>query len=222
MYEKLILLSITITKKEKIMKTHKISTRILILLLIFLSFSPAQLFSQQKMDGRVIKSGTWKGQTVQYVGGEIAVRLKTGTEITSITKLLPQFNATLTSNFDNLRWGWITIADTADIMPVILALQNNPAVEMAEPNFITHTHSLPNDPYFAGTSPATYAYQWALKNTSQVPPGGTTGADIDATDTWNITNGNSNVIIVILDSGIPMQNGALCHPDFQNQNRIIL
>lgn len=204
------------------MKPEKISARNFFLLLIFLSFFPAQLFSQGKIDSRIIKSGIWKGQNVEYIGGEIAIRLKTGIDATSITKLLPQYNSSLSKNFDDLRWGWISIADTSDIMPVISALQNNSDVETIEPNFITHTHSLPNDPYFAGTSPATYAYQWALKNTSQVPPSGLTGADIDATDTWNITNGNSYVIIGILDSGIPMQNGVLSHPDLQNQNRIIL
>jgi len=191
------------------MNTERINSKILILLLILLSVSTANLFSQEKMGGRMIKSGIWKGQAVKYAGGEIAIRLKSGGDAASITSLLSQYKATLTKNFDNLGWGWITMADTSDIMPVISALTNNSAVETAEPNFITHTHSLPNDPYFAGTSPANYAYQWALKNMSQVPPGGATGADIDATDAWNLTTGSPNVIIGMLDSGIPIQNGVL-------------
>ena len=42
---------------------------------------------------------------------------------------------------------------------------------------------------------------------------GTIDADIDAPEAWNISTGNSDVIIAILDTGIPMQNGSLSHPD---------
>lgn len=107
-------------------------------------------------------------------------------------------------------------------MAVISALQKSPDVAMAEPDFVTHTHVLPNDPYFNGTSPATYPYQWALRNTGQVPPGGTSGADIHATDAWDITTGSSSVIVGVLDSGIPMLNGSLSHPDLDDPNKIVL
>ncbi len=58
--------------------------------------------------------------------------------------------------------------------------------------------------------------------TGQVPPGGTSGADIHATDAWSITTGSSTVLIGVLDSGIPMLNGSLSHPDLNDQNKIII
>jgi subtilisin family serine protease len=39
---------------------------------------------------------------------------------------------------------------------------------------------------------------------------------------WNHTRGNPNLIIGILDTGIPIQNNNLSHPELQNTNRIVL
>ena len=72
-----------------------------------------------------------------------------------------------------------------------------------------------DDPYFLN--------QWALNNISQDPPHGTADADIDAPQGWDITTGDPNIItIAILDTGIPMKDGTLSHPDLNDQNKIIL
>lgn len=204
------------------MKMMKALTRSFLLAFTVSVLVPTMLLSQQKIAGRTIISGIWNGQSVKYVAGEIAVRLRTGAFPSALTPLLNQFHGTIKQNFDQLRWGWISVPDTIDIMPVISALQKDSTVQIAEPNFIDHASVFPNDPYFDGTSPATYSHQWALKNTGQTPPSGTPGADIDASDAWNITTGSSNVIIAILDTGIPMQDGSLSHPDLSDANRIIL
>ena len=204
------------------MKTIKDISKAIFFTLIIFILLPTNLFSQTKVGGRAVISGIWNGKAVKYASGEIAVELKENTLTTQLSPIFKKYNAVLIQNFDKLGWGWITIPDSTDIITVISELQKNPAIKTVEPNFITHTSSLPNDPYFNGTSPATYPYQWALKNTGQVPPGGTVNADIDATDAWDITTGSSNVIIGILDTGIPMQNGVLSHPDLEDPNRIIL
>jgi hypothetical protein len=55
----------------------------------------------------------------------------------------------------------------------------------------------PNDSLFY------YKYQWGLKK-------------IQAPDAWSITTGDSNMIIGILDSGIPLVNGIVTHEDFNS------
>ena len=61
-------------------------------------------------------------------------------------------------------------------------------------NCVALAQVIPNDPSFLPN-------QWALRDTGQ--NGGTPGADIRASLAWAITEGDTNVVLVILDSGIP-------------------
>jgi len=56
----------------------------------------------------------------------------------------------------------------------------------------------PNDEYFPN--------QWHLHNTGQ--SGGTPGADINAPEAWEITTGDPNIVIAVIDSGVDSN-----HPD---------
>jgi len=71
-------------------------------------------------------------------------------------------------------------------------------VKYAEPDFIVKTDVIPNDPSFGE--------QWALNNTGQ--NGGTPDADIDAPEAWDITTGDTNIVVGVIDSGIDY-----LHPD---------
>jgi thermitase len=59
---------------------------------------------------------------------------------------------------------------------------------------------IPNDSSFAD--------QWSLRNIGTNVPNGTPGADIKATDAWDVTTGDSAIIVAVLDTGI-----RLTHPD---------
>lgn len=78
------------------------------------------------------------------------------------------------------------------VRDAIRLYRKNPAVLYAEPDYIVQASGIPNDPFF-GT-------QWNLHNTGQ--NGGTTGADIHATEAWDITTGSSNVVVAVIDTGI--------------------
>jgi subtilisin family serine protease len=69
-----------------------------------------------------------------------------------------------------------------------------------DPNAITPS-SDPNDEFFSK--------QWHLSNTGQ--SGGTAGADINALAAWEITTGDPNVVIAVIDSGVDPS-----HPDLIN------
>lgn len=70
------------------------------------------------------------------------------------------------------------------------------------PDLLTYNDvTCSNDPFFTD--------QWGLKNTGQ--NGGTSGIDINACDAWNITEGDVNITIAVLDHGIEMD-----HPDINN------
>ena len=73
-----------------------------------------------------------------------------------------------------------------DIQDIIQEYTQNPLVLYAEPNNVYHFCEIPNDPYFN--------QQWSLDHTRDF--------DIDAPEAWDIKNGDSNVIIAIVDSGV--------------------
>ena len=54
-----------------------------------------------------------------------------------------------------------------------------------------------------------YKYQWSLENTGQ--SGGIEDVDIDASEAWEITMGNADITIAIIDSGIDFN-----HPDLMD------
>jgi subtilisin family serine protease len=78
-----------------------------------------------------------------------------------------------------------------------------PFVMYAEPNWVVHRASVPNDPSFG--------LEWGLRNTGQTVNGGdlgTAGADIRATQAWDIFTGDPNFVIADIDTGLQYT-----HPD---------
>lgn len=199
------------------MLLYKKYLKIFLAILVFMiAFTSEDLIAQQIIGGKVVKRGIWNNKEVEYADGQIALKLKSGVQMQSVIPLINKLNATIVENFDKLRWALLELPTGTDIFSVITALMNNPMIEAVEPNMMAQTTFNPNDPSFQD------GHQWALRNIGQNPPGGTNDADIDAPEAWNITQGNSNIIIGILDSGIPMLSGSLSHPDLDDLNKIIL
>jgi hypothetical protein len=68
---------------------------------------------------------------------------------------------------------------------------------------------------------------WWLKNTGQTlsnpisgPATGTPGADVNAVDAWNLTQGSPNVVVAVLDTGIDLANPDLASVLWTNPNEI--
>lgn len=73
-------------------------------------------------------------------------------------------------------------------------LRADAAVEYAEPDQMRYPHAVPNDPLYSG--------QWYLQSAGSTP------SAINATGTWDVTTGNSAVVIAVLDTGV-----LYSHPD---------
>ena len=82
--------------------------------------------------------------------------------------------------------------------------QNHPDVRYAEPDYLVYAHVIPNDPSFGEL--------WGLLNTGQTvyEDPGTPGADIRATEGWDIWTGDPNFRIAVIDTGVNYN-----HPDLQ-------
>ncbi|MEJ5258791.1 MAG: S8 family serine peptidase [Anaerohalosphaeraceae bacterium] len=87
-----------------------------------------------------------------------------------------------------------------DVQKARIAFQATPGVQYASPDYIRTKALVPNDTYFGQL--------WGLHNVGQ--SGGTFDADIDAPEAWNLSVGNQNIVVAVIDTGIDYT-----HPDLQ-------
>ena len=78
------------------------------------------------------------------------------------------------------------------LLDIIAEYRKDADVEYAQLNYILKMFSPPNDEY--------YGEQWALNNTGQT--GGTSDADIDAPEAWDLSGGTNNVVVAVIDTGV--------------------
>ncbi len=154
-------------------------------------------------DGSVINAGS-SGAAVRYRQGEVIVKFRDGASAATLATAQPGSGgqalkpfAAGRHRFQHLRLGKGVTVDEA-----VTKYRQDPAVEYAEPNYVYQLSGLPNDPLFPEL--------WGLHNTGQSVRGvvGTPGADIHASEAWDITTGSATVIIALIDTGI-----AYDHPD---------
>jgi len=113
--------------------------------------------------------------------------------------ILKERNDKFKKNSHNLdRLYLLKLSKNTDINKIVKKFNEDKNIEYAQPNFIYTIDSTPNDPYFDDL--------WGLHNTGQ--EGGTTDADIDAPEAWDIFTGNFDVLIGVIDTGIQYN-----HPD---------
>ncbi len=84
----------------------------------------------------------------------------------------------------------------------VAALERDPDVLYAEPNWPRRAAAVPDDRFFG--------LQWGLRSTGQEVNGspGLSGVDIDAASAWDTTVGNRAVVVAVIDSGTAVE-----HPD---------
>lgn len=142
--------------------------------------------------------------TTAAVPGEYVVKLKAGMVQGMSTEILSQrLNSYVKEKISGqnivvVKKAIFQMSDSA-----IKSLNQNPLVELAEPNFIYKIKRAPTDPMYIQT--------WGLANTGQPDPKnqvGVAGIDINAEKAWEIQTGTREKIIAVIDTGIDYN-----HPD---------
>jgi thermitase len=185
---------------------------VLTLLAVFCLSLPALAAS---FNGKAIFEGVWKGEKIEYVEGEILFKARPGVKTSDLENLFSASRARMVEGLDQIDMGKLEVVPAVDIFQAMEKLNASPLIEFAEPNMIDRAQYPPNDYYFAN------GYQWGLYNVGQ-PGGCLSGSDIHVPSAWDITPGSPDVLIAILDSGIPMVGSFLNHPDLSNSSRYIL
>ena len=134
------------------------------------------------------------------LSNKINVRLKESTSIKQFLKILLEHNLKIKNKneFDSLLY--IVEPITKDnSLKISVKLYETGAFEFSEPELIYNLQKHTVDPFFNS--------QWSLKNTG-FEGFGTSGADMNVEQAWNISKGSPNIKIAIIDEGVD-----LTHPD---------
>ena len=141
--------------------------------------------------------------TTESVPGEFVVKLKPGMMRMSTQSLSQQLKGFVTQKISGQDIVVVKKAVFETNDSAIKALNQNPMVEIAEPNFIYKINKAPTDPLYIQT--------WGLSNVGQADPKnqvGVAGIDINAERAWEIQTGTREKIIAVIDTGIDYN-----HPD---------
>lgn len=145
-----------------------------------------------------------------YASDQVLVKFKPRLGRWAIDALIAGYDSKRIKRIPHMDVYQIKIPKDSTVEEMVYALNQNPNVEYAEPNYIRRIAVTPNDPFFK--------YQYALRNTGQSiweglgAPTGTPDADIKATAGWEETTGSAETTIAIIDTGIDFQ-----HPDLVNK-----
>jgi uncharacterized repeat protein (TIGR01451 family) len=140
--------------------------------------------------------------TGSAVPGEVLIKVQAGASAGAMAGILAEADEgqRLASVGSGAIWRMRSKRKNAEAL--VMALQKNPQVVYAEPNYIVRLVATPNDPLFTSL--------WGLKNTGQVIGGATGfgGSDIDAEPAWSVTTGSASIVIGVIDTGVDYN-----HPD---------
>jgi subtilisin family serine protease len=119
--------------------------------------------------------------------GELLVRFRAGTSAASQARMLAAHRAVISGRLPRQGLQLVRLPRGSSARTAAAALEREPGVLYAEPNFVYSPDATPNDPFFADL--------WGL-------------TAIHAPLAWDTTTGNQGVKVAVVDSGI-----AYDHPD---------
>ncbi len=132
-----------------------------------------------------------------FVPGEILIKFQPNARAEDRANARAQLGASHIRTFHTGAEHW-RLGKGVSVEEALGRMKGNPHVKYAEPNYIITADLIPDDPRFPE--------MWGLNNTGQT--GGTPDADIDAPEAWTVSQGSSNVLVGVIDTGVDYN-----HPD---------
>ena len=142
-----------------------------------------------------------------------------GFGLSSINKMAPYnskskavLNGDVTLDTPRSRLFILQTESSVDLLKTIELLEEHADIESAEPDYVTKGGGTMVADFFGreksiqqSPNDAFYSIQWGLENTGQIVAGytGTDGEDINPDGAWEITEGSEDILVAVLDSGLP-------------------
>ncbi|MGA1796922.1 MAG: S8 family peptidase, partial [bacterium] len=120
----------------------------------------------------------------RFVPNQIILHFEPGTSVVQILSLYALYGLREVASSPLSGARLVLTSPTPDLQALIVRLNLEPIVRLAEPNLIGQVSFIPNDPY--------YRYQWHLKA-------------INAENAWNLSTG-LGVVVAVLDTGVAFEN----------------
>ena len=129
-----------------------------------------------------------RAEELNHVAGRILVKPKHETTEADLAAALSAHGAKQVDKIKDINVRVVNVPENK-LARVLDALNHNPRIEFAEPDFIATAVYSPNDPYY------TAGYQWHH-------------ARIQSAQAWDVSLGATNIVIAVLDTGVDAT-----HPD---------
>jgi subtilisin family serine protease len=136
-----------------------------------------------------------KAHETTYVPGELLVKYKPSVRAAATEYFRSRWGVSTLRRFKRVGVQHVKLPRDMTVEEALEIYRNDPDVEYVEPNYRRYATAIPNDSFFSDL--------WGLNNAGDT--------DIDAPEAWDITQGNSNVVVAVLDSGVDYN-----HPDLFN------
>ena len=145
-------------------------------------------------------------QIAAFAPGELLVKFRAEVRKEAAADYKRWFGISTRKTFAINGYQLVKLPEGADIEEALELYLEDPDVEHAEPNYLVYAdETTPDD--------AEFTELWGLNNSGQNVNGtnGTSDADIDAPEAWDVTTGSSAVVVAVVDSGVDVN-----HPDLQS------
>lgn len=145
------------------------------------------------------------GASRYFLPDEFTVQFLASVDAAAVAGILRESGAQILRRQRTPGYYTLTVPEGGALFETIREFVDRPEVAFAEPSEVSFNSALgyvPEDTDFDRL--------WGLHNTAQVVNGrfGTARADIDATRAWEVTRGDPDVIIAVIDTGADLD-----HPD---------
>lgn len=153
-------------------------------------------------------------QKIQFKKDQLIVKFKKRTSSDSKSRINKKIKVNSIKKYKKLNVELVKLPKKVSVEQALNYYRNLPEVEYAEPNYVRKLQSIPDDSKFSN--------QWGLHNSGQSVKGtaGLVDADIDMPEAWDLSTGNNEVVVAVLDTGVDYTHPDLTSNVWVNKNEI--